>query len=329
MPEHLKIGVAADSVLLSVWARAKHPFDLTDEALLDLLEGWETSRLAPVRQYARLLGSLVIFAENEFPEDGGRMSTLATEVLIIGSGAGGAVTAATPGRGGPQGHGRRGGAVGRSRRLRAVLARGDGREVPPRRFVRGARPPGDRVRRGPVRRRQHRDQQRPLPPPPARARRGVAARVPDRRVRHRRARPLRGPRSRTSSACRACPGAPPASSAVLERGAAKLGWRAVEFSRVFRYESNGRAVKQTMARTMLPERDRSRRRSVVADCRVPSSSAQGDRVVGAHVRAHARRRHRSSALLDPRRPRVRLRGRDPDARAAAAQRHPRATSATG
>jgi hypothetical protein len=69
MPEHLKIGVTADSVLLSVWARAKHPFDLTDEALLDLLEGWETSRLAPVRQYARLLGSLVIFAQNEFPEE--------------------------------------------------------------------------------------------------------------------------------------------------------------------------------------------------------------------------------------------------------------------
>ena len=48
------------------------------------------------------------------------------------------------------------------------------------------------------------------------------------------------------------PGAPPASSAMLERGAAKLGWQAVEFSRVFRYESSGRAVKQTMARTMLP-----------------------------------------------------------------------------
>ncbi len=48
------------------------------------------------------------------------------------------------------------------------------------------------------------------------------------------------------------PGAPPASSAVLERGATKLGWRSVEFARVFRYEPNGRAVKQTMARTLLP-----------------------------------------------------------------------------
>src|SRR6516164_7837000 len=68
MPEHLKLGVAADSVLLSVWAHAVHPFDLTDEALLDLVDGWERSRIAPVRQYARLLGSLVIFAQNEYPE---------------------------------------------------------------------------------------------------------------------------------------------------------------------------------------------------------------------------------------------------------------------
>ncbi|GIU90796.1 MAG: hypothetical protein KatS3mg010_1895 [Acidimicrobiia bacterium] len=48
------------------------------------------------------------------------------------------------------------------------------------------------------------------------------------------------------------PGAPPPSSAILERGAVKLGWRAVEFARVFRYEHGGRAVKQTMARTFLP-----------------------------------------------------------------------------
>ena len=47
-------------------------------------------------------------------------------------------------------------------------------------------------------------------------------------------------------------GLSPPSSAVLERGATKLGWRSVEFARVFRYEANGRAVKQTMARTMLP-----------------------------------------------------------------------------
>jgi choline dehydrogenase-like flavoprotein len=49
------------------------------------------------------------------------------------------------------------------------------------------------------------------------------------------------------------PGAPPPSSAVLERGATKLGWRAVEFPRVFHYdESHPRGVKQTMTRTLIP-----------------------------------------------------------------------------
>src|SRR5918994_3198100 len=41
------------------------------------------------------------------------------------------------------------------------------------------------------------------------------------------------------------PGAPPASSAALERGATKLGWRNVEFARVFRYDNQGRGTKQT------------------------------------------------------------------------------------
>jgi choline dehydrogenase-like flavoprotein len=76
------------------------------------------------------------------------------------------------------------------------------------------------------------------------------------------------------------PGAPPTSSAVLERGAAKLGWQSVEFARVFRYESNGRAVKQTMARTMLPAAVEAGAR-IIADCRVQRLLRNGDRVLGA------------------------------------------------
>jgi choline dehydrogenase-like flavoprotein len=76
------------------------------------------------------------------------------------------------------------------------------------------------------------------------------------------------------------PGAPPVSSAVLERGAAKLGWQAVEFARVFRYEANGRAVKQTMLRTMLPAAVRAGA-EIVADCRVHKLLRRADRVVGA------------------------------------------------
>jgi len=76
------------------------------------------------------------------------------------------------------------------------------------------------------------------------------------------------------------PGAPPASSAVLERGATKLGWRSVEFSRVFRYEKNGRAVKQTMARTFLPAAIAAGAR-ILADCRVVKLLHSNGRVAGA------------------------------------------------
>ena len=82
------------------------------------------------------------------------------------------------------------------------------------------------------------------------------------------------------------PGAPPPSSAVLERGATKLGWRNVEFARVFRYDDQGRGTKQTMSRTMLP-RAVSAGATVVPDCRVQRLLRDGDRVVG----ARARRRH--------------------------------------
>ncbi len=48
------------------------------------------------------------------------------------------------------------------------------------------------------------------------------------------------------------PGAPPRSSALLEEGAAKVGWRSTEFPRVFSYDERGRGTKQTMARTLIP-----------------------------------------------------------------------------
>ncbi len=76
------------------------------------------------------------------------------------------------------------------------------------------------------------------------------------------------------------PGAPPTSSAVLERGAAKLGWQAVEFSRVFRYESNGRAVKQTMLRTLLPTAMEAGA-EILANCRVQKLVRTGSHVTAA------------------------------------------------
>ncbi|HEX6425048.1 MAG TPA: GMC family oxidoreductase [Acidimicrobiales bacterium] len=79
------------------------------------------------------------------------------------------------------------------------------------------------------------------------------------------------------------PGAPPASSAALERGATKLGWRNVEFARVFSYDAQGRGTKQTMSRTMLP-RALAAGAAVVPDCRVQRLLRRGDRIVGARCR---------------------------------------------
>ncbi len=83
------------------------------------------------------------------------------------------------------------------------------------------------------------------------------------------------------------PGAPPLSSALLERGAAKLGWRSVEFSRVFRYEAGiadaTRGVKQTMARTQIP-RAVNAGATLLAECRVVRLERKGDRITGALCR---------------------------------------------
>lgn len=75
------------------------------------------------------------------------------------------------------------------------------------------------------------------------------------------------------------PGDPPPSSSVLAHGAEKLGWRSVEFPRVFRYDHRGRGVKQTMARTLIP-RALAAGAELVADCRVHKLITAGDRVTG-------------------------------------------------
>ena len=64
MPEHLRAGMAAESLALGAWARLRGAGAgrSAPGASLDRLE---TSRLDPVRQYVRLLRSLVLFAEHE------------------------------------------------------------------------------------------------------------------------------------------------------------------------------------------------------------------------------------------------------------------------
>ena len=59
MPEHLRLGVLAETIGLGLWAKVRG----SDDAAL--LESFERSPLWPVRQYVRLLKGLVIFAEHE------------------------------------------------------------------------------------------------------------------------------------------------------------------------------------------------------------------------------------------------------------------------
>ena len=65
MPEHLRAGVAAESLMLGTWVRLRRKLGATGEDLGSQLDAWQDSRLDPVRQYVRLLHSLVLFAEHE------------------------------------------------------------------------------------------------------------------------------------------------------------------------------------------------------------------------------------------------------------------------
>jgi hypothetical protein len=70
LPEIIRLGVAAESIALGVWSKA--------DGLLQQRKGGpggprlgplESSFIGPVRQYVRLMRSLVLFAQYEQPED--------------------------------------------------------------------------------------------------------------------------------------------------------------------------------------------------------------------------------------------------------------------
>jgi choline dehydrogenase-like flavoprotein len=69
-------------------------------------------------------------------------------------------------------------------------------------------------------------------------------------------------------------------SALLDRGARTLGWASVEVPRVFRPDGTGRAVKQTMTRTYVPAAVAAGAR-VVPDCEVRRLTWSGARATGA------------------------------------------------
>jgi hypothetical protein len=68
MPEHLRFGVAAESIVLGSgeWVARRLG---SRRPLADRIRRWEESPIGPIRQYVRLLSSLVIFASEELADD--------------------------------------------------------------------------------------------------------------------------------------------------------------------------------------------------------------------------------------------------------------------
>ena len=66
MPEHLRLGVAAESILFGTlpWLTRRAGLG-RGRSVEQRVERWRTSNFDPLRQYVRLLHSLVLFAENE------------------------------------------------------------------------------------------------------------------------------------------------------------------------------------------------------------------------------------------------------------------------
>lgn len=64
MPEHLRAGVATSSVGLGTWVRLRGG-TRDDARLRNHLAAWEAHPVDVVRQYVRLMHSLVLFAEIE------------------------------------------------------------------------------------------------------------------------------------------------------------------------------------------------------------------------------------------------------------------------
>jgi hypothetical protein len=65
MPQHLRLGVAVESLGLGAWMRLRHGRDPDAAAIRRSISGWERNPIGVVRQYPRLLSSLVIFAQQE------------------------------------------------------------------------------------------------------------------------------------------------------------------------------------------------------------------------------------------------------------------------
>jgi hypothetical protein len=68
MPQHLRFGVVVESVGLGAWVRIRHGLDPDAATVRRSLTGWEHHPVGAVRQYPKLLSSLVVFAQQELAE---------------------------------------------------------------------------------------------------------------------------------------------------------------------------------------------------------------------------------------------------------------------
>lgn len=69
MPELLRLGVAGESIVLGSGEWLSRRLG-SRRSFADRIEGWEHSRIGPIRQYVRLLSSLVIFGNEELATNG-------------------------------------------------------------------------------------------------------------------------------------------------------------------------------------------------------------------------------------------------------------------
>ncbi len=75
-PEHLRLGVAGESVLLGAYVgvlrRTGRLAPDDRDGLVALLDSWEQSPVGLLRSYVRAMKSLVVMAEHEFAPEGAR-----------------------------------------------------------------------------------------------------------------------------------------------------------------------------------------------------------------------------------------------------------------
>lgn len=68
MPQHLRLGVAVESIGLGLLTRLRFGSDPSDESIQRSIALWERAPIGVVRQYPRLMNSLVLFARYELPD---------------------------------------------------------------------------------------------------------------------------------------------------------------------------------------------------------------------------------------------------------------------